>query len=112
MSVAPLDAAGHRVDGPAPADAKSWRDILPVHPAADLFPLLSDAELLELGNDIRANGLHVPIVAWKEEKHFPPVLLDGRNRLSAMEKVGAIFRSKPVETAAGPYVAAIGNVAG
>jgi hypothetical protein len=34
-----------------------WRDHLPVHPAADLFPLMSESELRELGEDIKANGL-------------------------------------------------------
>ncbi len=43
---------------------KSWRDVLPVHPAADLFPLMSHDELLELGKDIKKNGLESPIVLW------------------------------------------------
>ena len=32
---------------------QSWRDVLKVHPAAELFPLMSDAELKELGEDIK-----------------------------------------------------------
>lgn len=36
---------------------KSWRDVIPVHPAADMLPLLSDEELLELADDIKAHGL-------------------------------------------------------
>ena len=32
---------------------KSWRDVLPVHAAADLFPLMSEDELRELGDDIK-----------------------------------------------------------
>jgi hypothetical protein len=66
----------------------SWRDVLPIHPAADLFPLMSRDELRELGKDIKKNGLRIPISVWKQQKHFPPVLLDGRNRLDAMEAIG------------------------
>jgi hypothetical protein len=65
----------------------SWRDHLPVHPAANLFPKMSEAELRELGEDIKKNGLLVPVVVWKNDKG-ETLLLDGRNRLAAMELVG------------------------
>jgi hypothetical protein len=68
---------------------KSWRDVLPVHPAADLFPTMSDSELRELGNDIKKNGMMTPIVLVEENsKTF---LLDGRDRLDAMTLVGIEF---------------------
>jgi len=35
-----------------------WRDILPVHPAADLLPLLPADELSALAGDIKLNGLN------------------------------------------------------
>jgi hypothetical protein len=38
----------------------TWRDQYKVHPAADVFPMMSDQELAELGEDIGANGLHNP----------------------------------------------------
>ncbi len=41
----------------------SWRDVLRIHPAADLFPMMSPEELRGLGEDIKANGLRVPVVA-------------------------------------------------
>ena len=63
----------------------NWRDILPVHPAADLFPLMSESELRELGEDIKANGLRASIVLYEGK------LLDGRNRLDAMELVGVEY---------------------
>jgi hypothetical protein len=71
----------------------SWRDVLPVHPAADMFPVLGRDELLELGRDIAAKGLTSPVVLWSEStKHGDVVsVLDGRNRLDAMEAVGIEF---------------------
>ena len=70
--------------------AASWRDVLPIHPAAELFPLMSPDELRELGEDIKKHGglPAMPLVLWEAEKDAPQFLLDGRNRLDAMEAVG------------------------
>jgi hypothetical protein len=70
------------------SSAPSWRDILPIHPAAALFPRLSRDELRALGEDILENGQRVPIALWKERTELPPSLLDGIGRLDAMEAVG------------------------
>jgi hypothetical protein len=71
------------------ANAKSWRDVFKVHLAADLFPMMSKDELLVLGNDIKKNGLKVPITLWQETNLSDQTfVLDGRNRLDAMELVG------------------------
>jgi hypothetical protein len=67
---------------------KSWRDVLPIHPAAELFPLMSPDELRTLGEDIKKNELRVPIILWSESENTEPVLLDGRNRLDAAELAG------------------------
>jgi ParB-like nuclease domain len=68
---------------------KSWRDVLLVHPAADMFPLMSEAELRELGKDIKKNGLQCPIIMWAADGSGTEAkVLDGRNRLDAMEAVG------------------------
>src|SRR5215813_9299133 len=49
----------------------TWRDHLPVHPAADLFPLMSEPELRELGEDIKKNGgLISPITFVQVGDHF------------------------------------------
>jgi len=63
----------------------NWRDHLDVHPAAELFPPMSEAELKELADDIELNGLQADIVLWSPT-HDPKklVLLDGRNRLDAL----------------------------
>jgi hypothetical protein len=78
--------------------APSWRDVITVHPAADLFPLLGADELRELGEDIRRNGLTSPIAIMIE--HNKPVLVDGRNRLDAMEVVGLRVRLEGTKTGA------------
>jgi hypothetical protein len=69
------------------ADRKvtSWRDIIKIHPAAAAFPMMPEAELRTLGEDIRDNGMHNEVVLWGSA---PQALLDGRNRLDAMELVG------------------------
>jgi hypothetical protein len=45
---------------------------------------MGEAELRALGEDIKANGLRNPIVVWGPA---PQMLIDGRNRLDAMELV-------------------------
>jgi hypothetical protein len=64
----------------------SWREQFNVHPAADVFPMMSDEELAALGEDIKKNGQQVPILTW--DGGDGPVIVDGRNRLEAMERVG------------------------
>ena len=69
----------------------TWRDKYRVHPFADKFPLMGDDELATLGADIVANGLKHPIIFWDTNKgtpEFQRFLIDGRNRLEAMERVG------------------------
>jgi hypothetical protein len=82
----------------APDARVSWRDVLPVHPAADLFPLMSPDELKVLGEDIKENGLRTPIVLTTVTSEYRDDgrdhLLDGRNRLDAMERVGFVLVKK------------------
>lgn len=51
-----------------------------VHPYADKFPMLPDAELQELAESIRQNGLRNPIIITPDG-----LILDGRNRYKACE---------------------------
>lgn len=74
---------------------RSWRDVIKIHPAAEVFPLLGDADLRALADDIEANGLHVAPIVFEEtgkDEHGNEVtttwLIDGRNRLDAMELLG------------------------
>jgi hypothetical protein len=72
----------------------SWRDVLPIHPAAELFPRMSDDELRALGEDIKKNGLTAPIsiVTTQDDTGWHYELIDGRNRLDAMELAGMPFQ--------------------
>ena len=50
---------------------------LKIHPAAEIFPMLSDIEIRDLAKDITERGLQNHIVTYEGQ------LLDGRNRLAA-----------------------------
>jgi hypothetical protein len=86
---------------------KSWRDVLPVHPAAELFPRMSDEELRALGEDIEKNGLRSPIALYRADPEGPAQLLDGRNRLDAIEAVmGPVVSILPYIVAEGGWLIA------
>ena len=75
---------------------RSWRDVLSIYPAADLFPMMTPDELVALGEDIKTNGLTNPITLWVADPDADlgatvledTVLLDGRNWFAALEAVG------------------------
>ncbi|HXH11181.1 MAG TPA: MT-A70 family methyltransferase [Alphaproteobacteria bacterium] len=73
---------------------------LPIHPAADLFPALSEAELHDLAEDIRQHGLHEPIKLYQGQ------ILDGRHRYKAcaMADVPPRFETLPDDTNPYDYV--------
>ena len=75
-------------------EAFNWRKYLRVHPAADKLPMMEEAELEELAEDIKANGLRTGITIWGKKPDQPstelPVLIDGRNRLDAMAQAGLL----------------------
>src|SRR5262245_50121255 len=91
-------------DSSAP-QAQSWRDTLPIHLAAELFPLMSKADLPAFGKDIREHGLKLPISVWSDGKS-PVQLLDGRNRLDAIEiEIGPAIVSPPSVMAGKDFIA-------
>lgn len=69
-----------------------------IHPAAELFPLMSDAELSELAADISKNGL-VDSIAIHDGQ-----VIDGRNRLRACELAGISPRFEAVQLTESPIV--------
>jgi ParB-like chromosome segregation protein Spo0J len=72
-----------------------------VHPAAAVFPRLSEDELRELADDIKANGLHHAIVLDSEGR-----IVDGINRDIAcgMAGVKPTYITLPAETDIEAYI--------
>lgn len=60
-----------------------------VHPAANLFPMMTEDEFDELAEDIREHGQILPIILHEGK------ILDGRNRAMACHRLG---RAPKVET--------------
>jgi hypothetical protein len=96
------------------------RDGIQIHPAAELFAMMSDPELDHLAKDIEANGLRMG-VAWASTPEGP-VLLDGRNRVAALARIAdedrraelqeELHRSRnilPAETDPLAYVFSVNN---
>lgn len=55
---------------------------IPFHPLADIFPLMHGQEFVDLKMDIKANGLHEPVILLDGQ------ILDGRNRFRACQETG------------------------
>jgi transposase len=86
--------------------APSWRDTLPIHSAAKLFPEMSPDEQKVVGADIRKHGLTSPIALWQADPKGQAQLLDGRNRLDRIELVtGCPVEIGPPSLAAGKFLA-------
>lgn len=61
-----------------------------VHPAAELFPMIEGQEFDRLVESIRQHGIQTPVVFTQTDEGLgSPVLLDGRNRLRAAERLKA-----------------------
>lgn len=76
-----------------PPEQSGWRDRLPIHPAAEILPLMGEHELRELADDIKQHGLQEPVALYSVKNTKSYCLLDGRNRLDALELNGVeLFR--------------------
>lgn len=91
-SATPTDVGQMRTSSGAPITGEEQQEdasttgiaprFLPAHPAANLFPMLSEVALRSLATDIEANGLQEAIVM------HDGLVLDGRNRLAACKIAG------------------------
>jgi hypothetical protein len=70
--------------------AQAWRDVLPTHAAAELFPLMTDEQSRELEENIKRHGQQIPVFIQYGIEDGVARLLDGRNRLDAMERAGLL----------------------
>jgi hypothetical protein len=81
---------------PETAEARrgSWRNRYRVHEATALFPMMTEDALAELAEDIEEHGLRHPIVLWRDpdvgREDDEPWLIDGRNRLDALNRATGI----------------------
>lgn len=66
-----------------------WRDVLKVHPSAEVFPALSAEEFKKLKDSIRKQGLLTKVSVWTAPDG-EDYLLDGRGRLDAIEALGRL----------------------
>jgi N6-adenosine-specific RNA methylase IME4 len=66
------------------------------HPAAELFPMMPEAEIRALAEDIRQNGQRHPITLFEEQ------ILDGRNREAACKIAGATPKYTTLDTCESP----------
>jgi hypothetical protein len=78
---------------PPATEPFNWRALLPIHPAAELFPLMAEAELRETAEGIWINGLRLPVVTWSAKEDDDPQLIDGRNRLDALARHGLLYET-------------------
>lgn len=53
-----------------------------VHPVANVFPMMSDAEIDDLARDILENGQREPVWMYQGQ------VIDGRNRMAACKRIG------------------------
>lgn len=71
--------------------------MMEAHPAANIFPMMDDVRLQELADDIRDNGLRVPIQVLDGK------VIDGRNRLKACEIAEVQPRFEHIDAGSNPW---------
>lgn len=71
--------------------------MMEAHPAANIFPMMDDVRLQELADDIKANGLRVPIQVLDGK------VIDGRNRMKACEIAEVQPRFEHIDAGSNPW---------
>jgi hypothetical protein len=77
----------HNPKNASKASPVPWRELLPVHPAAEIVPMMTDAEIDALADDIKQNKLQQNVVIFVDHDRSES-WLDGRNRLEALARLG------------------------
>ena len=77
---------------------------LEIHEAAHLFPEMQEQEFAELKEDIRVNGLQMPILT------FAGKVVDGRHRLRACTELGIFPRFEEMQAANDSIVQAVVSI--
>ena len=72
----------------------SWQCIYPVHACADVFPMMNKEDLDALAADIKAQGLQTFVTLYRASDGALFVL-DGRNRLEALARLGVKIPKDP-----------------
>lgn len=99
------------------SETETIETIFTTHPAAELFPMLSEDELHELTQSVKLHGLREKIMILPDpdtKGHFQ--ILDGRNRFAALKEAGIsekdilekhskLIDLKPLKSTAEEYVA-------
>jgi ParB-like chromosome segregation protein Spo0J len=76
------------------ADAKPSPDsTIKIHPLANLLPRMTKKEYAELTEDVKANGIQMPLLFTKDKK----TLIDGRHRWYVAHDLGLKISSLPIE---------------
>ena len=89
---------------PFPAEYRINGRVFKPHPAANCFPLLTGTPFSDLIDDIRTNGMVMPVFVLQD------YVLDGRNRLLAADQIGLTkipTRQLPDDTDAVAFVASL-----
>ena len=82
-----------KTDKPKTADAPTKAGGITIHPTAMVFPTLDAKDMKELREDIKTNGVRVPLLFNKAET----VLIDGRNRWYVAHDLGIPKAKLPIE---------------
>jgi hypothetical protein len=77
-----------------PDEPKTQPETIKIHPLANFLPRMTKKEYSELTDDIKSNGVRVPLLFTKDKK----TLIDGRHRWYVAHDLGLKISSLPMET--------------
>lgn len=75
------------------AETASQKDTIKIHPLANMLPRMTKKEYTELTEDVKANGIRIPLLFTKDKK----TLIDGRHRWYVAHDLGLNIKDLPIE---------------